>query len=575
MLPDYTQPVHRLTAIITLSLLCTGCEERVIEFGQGPPDPWAALADPVRPGQTSTEPLRDGSAASQHQPAADLIASGVIHCDSPGDRVVRGPYEERQAPNPVNRDTWHGSGGVIVADFDDDGHLDIVAPAEPYAKLFTGTAAQLYDEDRVLLDHDLTYGIGGSVADYDGDGDLDLFLLRLFEPNSLLRNRGDGTFEDVTETALPPQRRFRGEHAPSMASSWADVDGDGDLDLFVGNYGRPDVDLTSTEPAWPSALYLNSGDGRFEDASHQLPASIQDGYTYVAGFHDVDGDMWPDLYVVNDLGWLTPSKLLRNEGGTLVEDHGASGLDLVSSAAGLGVGDLNGDGRPDFLMPEWNTIKLMESGPQGFYLDHGPARGIAPDPTRDQQTGWGAELADLDNDGLLDATVAYGHIGVSDPRRRNARRQPDALYLQTEAGDFVDVGAEWAVADAGHNRGFVLADLNDDGWLDIAKRDVDGPSKLYLSHCGEASWLRVDLRMPGMNTRAIGARVILEAEGQRWERTLVAGGTGYGSGGPPEVHFGLGDVETIDRLTVLWPDRRANVFEGVIPRQGIRIRRVE
>ncbi|MFT4621667.1 MAG: hypothetical protein ACI8PZ_000319 [Myxococcota bacterium] len=565
----------RAGSILLICALFAGCEERVVEFGSAPAAPWAGLPDAVRPGGTTGEPLRDGSGAARLAPAADIVSSGVIVCENPGDRVVKGPFEARQAPNPVNRDTWHGSGGVIVADFDDDGRLDIVAPAEPYAKLFTGTDDHLFDEDRVLLDYDLTYGIGGSVVDYDGDGDLDLFLLRLFQPNVLLRNRGDGSFDDVTESALPPERRFRGEYAPSMASSWADVDGDGDLDLFVGNYGRPDVDLSSTEVAWPSVLYLNRGDGTFDDVSATLPPQVHDGYTYVAGFHDIDGDMWPELYVVNDLGWLTPSLLLRNVEGELVPDDGVAGLDVTSSAAGLGVGDINGDGRPDFLLPEWNTIRLMESTDAGLYLDHGPARGIRPDASRDQQTGWGAELADLDNDGRLDAPIAYGHIGVSDPRRRNAVRQPDALYLQAEDGSFTDVAPEWGIDDSGSNRGFVLADFNDDGWLDVAKRDVDGPSQLYMSRCGSEAWLRVELRMPGANTRAVGARVVVEADGQRWERTVLAGGTGYGSGAPPEVHFGLGDVEWIDRITVLWPDRRANVFDDIEPRQGVRIRRVE
>jgi hypothetical protein len=558
-----------------VSLLLAGCEEREISFGEEPSLPWTMTPDPIVPGSVSDDPLRDGDDASNFRPAADIVASGVITCPDPTERDTLGPFDSRQAQNPTNLDTWHGSAGVLVADFDDDGHLDIVAPAEPYAKTYKGNPENLFDEDRALLNYDLTYGTGGSVVDYDGDGDLDMLLLRLFEPNVLLRNRGDGSFDDVTGDALPPQAKFRGEHAPSMASSWADIDGDGDLDLFVGNYGRPDVDLSSDEPGWPSVLYTNNGDGTFTDVSHTLPPAVHEGYTYSAGFHDIDGDLWPDLYIVNDLGWLTPSMLLRNERGSLVPDEGRAGLDLVSSAAGLGVGDLNADGRPDFLMPEWNTIKLMESGPDGMYLDYGPARGIAPDAHRGQETGWGAELADLNNDGLLDATVAYGHIGVSDPRRRNAQRQPDALYLQTDAGDFIDVAEEWHIADVGHNRGFVLADFNDDGFLDIAKRDVEGPSRLYLSRCDDAAWLRVDLRMPGGNTRAVGARVIVEAGTQRWERTVTAGGTGYGSGGPPEVHFGLGDVAHVDRITVLWPDRRANVFEDIEPRQGLRIRRIE
>ena len=553
-------------------LLCgglQGCAEQVVHLGDVVV-PWSTVGTATTWEEYWTYSTSSGWTLEPQGPPVDMTESGVIQCMEPDARSTQGPYTRHFAGSPANEMTWHGSGGVLSGDFNQDGFLDLVTPAEPYAKLYLGNASGTFVEDLVLLDFRLTNGIGGSVADFDGDEDLDIYLLRLFERNVLLENQGDATFIDVTDEAFP--RLPDADLAPSMTSTWGDIDGDGDLDLFVGNYGEPEVDLWSTEPAWPSVLYLNEGDGSFSDASHWLPPDILDGYTYMAGFHDVNGDLKLDLYVVNDLGWLWPNQLLLNTGDGFVEDNNQRGLNLSLSAAGLGVGDLNGDGLPDFLMPEWNQVRLLESSTFGPWIDQANARGIMPDSDRKQQTGWGAELADMDNDGDLDAAIAYGHIGFVDPIRANSVRQPDALFLQEE-GVFKDTAPEWGIDDDGSNRGFVLVDANDDGFLDIVKRDAQGPSVLHLSRCDESAWLRVSLRAPSPNTHAVGAQVWLESEGQLQTRTVHAGGTSYGSGGPPEVHFGLGEHEVVERLTIVWPDGQTSDFQDVDARQALRIRR--
>jgi hypothetical protein len=501
----------------------------------------------------------------------EVWTSGVIACADPS-RRAEAPFDRQALPTQVNSSIWLWAGGAIAVDWNGDDRVDILAPAETYTKSYTQTAAGTFAEDTAAFGLDLPWGTGGSAADYDGDGDLDLYLTRFDLPNVLLQNDGTGRFTDVTEQAGVPAGNYR-----TMSSSWADYDRDGDLDLFVGNYGWVDESgenaTSDFQPAEPSFLYVNRGDGTFDDQSAQLPQQVHDGYTYVSGWHDLDGDGWLDLYIINDFGAAYPNVLLWNREGTLEADGGLSGLDLQMTGMGLGIGELNGDGLPDLLIPEWNKVRLLQSTAGGFWIDYSALRGVSNDVSRGQKVGWGAALDDFDNDGDLDGFVAYGRVRYINEVWTNPPYQPDALYQQDDAGDFADVGEAWGLADDGVGRGFAVADLNDDGWLDLFKRDLDGPDLLYMSRCGAESWLRVQLRDPGMNHFAIGARVEVHSGDQVWWRVVRAGGVNYASSGPPEVHFGLGAHDAVDRVVVHWPDGGMSEYAGIDGRQIVRIHR--
>ena len=368
-----------------------------------------------------------------------------------------------------------------------------------------------------------------------------------------------------------------------MTSSWGDLDADGDLDLFVGNYGFVDESDGTTQsdmaPAEPSFLYLNQGDGTFADHSDTLPDALHDGYTYAGGFFDLDDDGDLDLYTVNDFGRVAPNTVLWNEGGALIHRPEASaGLDRAITGMGLGVGDLNGDGWPDLAIPEWGNNLLLESRPDlGLWIDVSEVTRFWVDRPRGQRVGWGTEMGDVDNDGDLDLLHQYGFLANDNPSEwSNPIDQPDGLYLNDGAGDaytFSDVAADWLTADPGMTRGGLLVDLNRDGWLDIAKRNLGGPSVVYLSHCGSEAFLEVHLRQPGMNRFAVGAKVVVVAQGRSQTRWVTAGGTGYAASGPPEVHFGLGSAAVVDRIEVSWPDGHTSAHEVVATRASVTLTR--
>ncbi|MFT5455342.1 MAG: hypothetical protein ACI9K2_001821, partial [Myxococcota bacterium] len=512
----------------------------------------------------------------------------------PGEREVR-RFDQRVDPdNPPNSFNWLHGGGIMVADYDGDGHQDILAPAEPYTRYYKGRGDGLFDmiTEPVFGELETSMGNGGAAADYDGDGDIDVYLLRYQAPNVLLQNNGDGRFtqlnvDDASEQVVCPgcpdgiggAPRWDSlldeinEGPPSTTASWVDFDHDGDLDLFVGNYGVPDqsgeIPTEDFGPAFPSYVYRNRGDGTFEDASSILPQIVHDGYTYAGGWHDVDDDGWHDLLVVNDFGPAYPNTAMRNDGGTLVEGWRSNGLWAVTTGMGLGIADINGDGWLDLLIPEYEKMSLWRSnlsfGDEPLWIDAARAAGIQGDPGRDQMVGWGAEFADIDNDADLDAIVAFGYIGTVHPSWHNPRQQPDAIYLNDGSDMFTDVAEEWGMADLASSRGFALVDMNHDGWLDLLKRDLEGPNVIWMSNCGEDNWLIVRPReSTGMNRFAVGARVWVEAGGRTFVGDVRAGGTSFASSGPAEVHTGLGDLSVIDRITVRWPDNEQSRIEGPI-----------
>jgi hypothetical protein len=494
---------------------------------------------------------------SRGELAVEEVRAGPA-CEDPGARATDGPWERVELGDDWTfAPDWHtpgwdlrrGGRGVIVADFDGDGHLDLVVPQVlERTRLLVGDGRGGFVDasDRLPALPELTGPTGGAAADVDGDGDPDLFLYSQDTASAVvLQNDGAGRF---TGAAHP---EWDGEFAGCGGSaSFGDFDLDGDLDLYWGRLG-----MTRGDEAFfcGSRLLRNDGDGAWVDVSDQIPADANQMRVLASGFLPFDADDPPELYLVADaimekVGGFQGSDLVLDRGGGAYQAWSGTGLEVVTAGMGLAAGDPNGDGVVDVMVPGVDELKVLMSLGDGAraWADASGTTGIAPGPG--QHSGWGTEWEDVDEDGVLDLVVNYGAFDDA------TSQEPDEIYRGDGEGRYTAMGAAWGVADRLPSRGLVVADLNEDGWPDLVKRELGGVVVLYLSRCGDAHWLQVSLDQGGPNPDAVGATVRIRVGDREQLRYLTAGSTSYQSSGPPRVQFGLGDDAAVDEIEVVWPD---------------------
>ena len=479
-------------------------------------------------------------------------------------------------------------GGVAFIDYDQDGWLDVYLTNSPTVQSFRSgrlPANRLYHNQRDGTFADVSekagvafrgWCMGVSVADYDRDGDPDIYLTN-FGPNVLYRNNGDGTFAEVARQAGVGDARW------SSSSGWADYDSDGDLDLFVANYVEYDLaqlpefgrgryclyrslEVLCGPRGMKGAgdtLYRNNGDGTFTDVSQKAGVADERGHFGLGvAWGDFNNDGLQDLYVAND----TQSNYLYLNRG----DHTFREAGLLSGAAldangraragmGIAVGDYDHDGHLDLGVANFSdeAYALFHNQGSGTFSDLAFPAGIGQASL--PYLGFGMLFGDFDNDGWSDLFVANGHVYPQVDRVDLGLRyrQRCLLFRNLGRGSFAEVTAK---AGSGLNtprahRGAASGDYDCDGDLDLLVMDLDGNAVLLENRSRRAgNYLRV--KAP------VGSRLTVEAAGLKQTDEVRASGS-YQSASEEIAHFGLGDARIVDRLSVRFPTGKTRTLTGV------------
>lgn len=465
--------------------------------------------------------------------------------------------------------------GVAVADYDNDGDYDIylVQGGNPGAdnltdRLFrnnltpSGTLS-FTDVTEQSGINETGYGMGVAVGDYNRDGFVDLLVTNVGR-NALYRNLGQGRFELVP--ALPDG----GKTQWSTSATFTDLNADGWPDIFITNYvsfdaanapgchapsSRRDYCGPASFPPQPDQVLLNDGNGNFSDATLAILGTSEPrpGLGVVA--RDFNGDGRQDIYVANDG---TPNQLwINRRGERLVEDGLFAGLAVnargqAEASMGIAVADVDRDGDDDVfvthLTGETNTLYLNNG--DGTFVDRTAAMGLAASSMR--YTGWGTGWLDLNEDGWLDLLIANGAVTLIESQVEEAFpfKQRNQAFMNLQGSGFLDVTDRLGSQAIESSRGLSLADLDNDGDMDVVINDINAQAKVLLNEGRpENRWIGVDL--PGAS-RVTAMRVGLRLPDQTVSWRTAATDGSYASAHDPRVVFYLQDDTITAEVVVRW-----------------------
>ncbi|MDX1640781.1 MAG: CRTAC1 family protein [Balneolaceae bacterium] len=474
------------------------------------------------------------------------------------------------------------SGGSVTEDFNKDGLIDIMASSwglSDQIRYFENSGdGHFVDRTHEAGLTGITGGLNLKHADFDNDGFADVFVLRGawlgeagLHPNSLLKNNGDGTFSDVTESA-----GLMSFH-PTQTAVWSDFNNDGWLDLFIGNesYGSS---------VHSSELYLSSQDGTFRNIAKESGVAVE-GYIKGVAAGDFNNDSYPDLYISRFGGYNT---LFRNEGP---DSNNIPTFTDVTSQAGVSepvesfptwFWDYNNDGLQDLFvfgyyatpgdvareyleMPhEAEFPRLYRNNGDGTFTDVKSDAGLEK-----VIYAMGSNFGDLDNDGYLDF-----YAGTGDPDMRTVI--PNRMFRNNSGIEFSEVTTSGGFGHLQKGHGISFADLDNDGDQDIFTvigGALEGDvymNALFMNPGNENNWISLEFQGTESNRAGIGSKIVIEAEApsglRKIHRTVTTGGS-FGSSSLQQ-EIGLGKISHIDRLQITWPaSGRIQHFQNVAVNQ--------
>ncbi|HEX6047308.1 MAG TPA: CRTAC1 family protein [Pyrinomonadaceae bacterium] len=503
---------------------------------------------------------------------------------------------DRQLPETVGA-------GCAFFDYDNDGWMDVYfvnsgpsdffVPSTPLKNgLFRnngdGTFSDVTDKAGVAGGK---FGMGVAAADYDSDGNVDLYVTN-YGPNILYRNNGNGTFSEVTGKAGV------GTTGWSTCATWFDFDNDGKLDLFVSSFVFYDksqnplcTDATLQRRYYcvprlfkpmPSRLFRNKGDGTFQDVSRESGIAGHPGKSFGAVATDVNNDGLMDLFVANDT---MPNFLFLNKGKGKFEEIGlAAGVAYGEAGrprSGMGVDSV------DYDADGWQDLFVANIDQEFFSLYHNEHELIFTDqpgeiaPATQLLSGWGLKFFDYDNDGDPDLFLVNGHPDdMIESRVPRVRHKEPLLLFENTGRAFKDVSAKAGAVFAKmfSGRGMALGDFDNDGDYDVLTSN-NGEAPLLLRNQGgnRNNWIGLQLVATASNPEAVGAIITWQAGGVKRSRLKTGGGSYLSSHDPREI-LGIGTAAKIDSIEIRWPsgkiDKLANLplnkYVKVVEGEGVR-----
>ncbi len=483
--------------------------------------------------------------------------------------------------------------GVAVADYDNDGDDDIYfvngrpqydQSDEQYQNtLFRNDGGIFTDVTASAGVGDLGFGMCAIFGDIDNDGWLDLFVGN-YGANTLYKNNGDGTFHEATAACGLENDQY------AASACFVDVDNDGDLDLFVGNYVEFDpqvhgklyaIYLGQKVLMGPMALdsqrdllYLNDGTGKFQNASAKAMINVSRGRAMGSVFFDMENDGDPDLYVTNDS---TYNHILQNNGAGVFEDlsflSGGGFSDSGRGGASMGVsaGDYNNDGFFDLLITSYEreSDMLYQNQGDGVLSDETAFAGLFGATLK--RVTWGSGFCDFDADGWLDIYTANGHVYPQvDNLDKSPRYAQGASIYRNDGKRFNDISKTALPVNIASKsgRGSALLDYDNDGDMDIVINCMDSTPVLLENQSEKGNWLQV--KLDGLSAQIYSVRVVAKNGDKTWSRS-IDGGSGYLSQNSQIMHFGFGEINAIDELTIYWRHKKAQTIPHPALNQRITI----